>query len=148
MAAETILTIEGNLTADPELRFAASGAAVASFTVASTPRTFDRQANEWRDGEPLFMRVSAWRQLGENVAECLNKGNAVIVTGRLKQRTYETSAGEKRTVIELEADNVGPSLKFATARPVKANRQQPTQQRQQPSGDAWQTPQQPNNPPF
>jgi single-strand DNA-binding protein len=124
MAGETILTIEGNLTNDPELRFAPSGSAVSNFTVASTPRTFDKQSNEWKDGETLFMRVAAWRELGENVAESLVKGMGVIVTGRLKSRSYETKEGEKRTIIEMEADNIGPSLKWATAQVKRAQRGQ------------------------
>lgn len=116
MAGETQITVVGNLTADPELRFTPSGAAVANFTIASTPRTFDRQANEWRDGEPLFLRCSVWRQAAENVAESLTRGARVMATGRLKQRSYETSQGEKRTVIELDVDEVGPSLKYASAK--------------------------------
>ncbi|ROR72957.1 single-stranded DNA-binding protein [Bogoriella caseilytica] len=116
MAGETIITIVGNLTADPELRFTASGAPVASFTVASTPRTFDRQANEFKDGETLFMRCSAWRQLGENVAESLTKGSRVVVQGRLQQRSFETREGERRTVVEMQADEVGASLRNATAK--------------------------------
>lgn len=121
MSNETTLTIIGNLTADPELRFTPSGAAVANFTVASTPRTFDRQANEWKDGETLFMRCSIWREAAENVAESLTRGTRVIVTGRLKSRSYDKD-GEKRTVIELDVDEVGPSLKYATARVTKAER--------------------------
>lgn len=115
MAGETPLTIIGNLTADPELRFTASGAPVANFTVASTPRTFDRQTNEWKDGEALFMRCSIWRDVAENVTESLKKGMRVIVQGNLKQRSYETRDGEKRTVVEMEVDEVGPSLRYATA---------------------------------
>jgi single-strand DNA-binding protein len=121
MAGETIITVVGNLTADPELRFTPSGAAVASFTVASTPRTFDKQSNEWKDGEALFLRCSIWRQAAENVAESLQRGMRVVVTGRLQQRSYETREGEKRTVIEMQVDEVGPSLKYATA---KVNRTQ------------------------
>ena len=116
MAGETVITVVGNLTADPELRFTPSGAAVASFTVASTPRTFDRQTNEWKDGEALFLRCSIWRQAAENVAESLTRGSRVIVSGRLKQRSFETREGEKRTVIELDVDEVGPSLRYATAK--------------------------------
>lgn len=115
MAGETQITVIGNLTADPELRFTPNGAAVANFTVASTPRTFDKQRNEWVDGEALFLRCAAWKQLGENVAESLTKGLQVIVQGRLKSRSYETKEGEKRTSMELEVDAVGPSLQFATA---------------------------------
>lgn len=122
MSGETIITIVGNVTADPELRFTPSGAAVANFTVAATPRVFDKQANEWRDGDALFMRVSAWRQLAENVAESVRKGHRVIVQGKLKQRSYETREGEKRTVVEMEADEVGPSLRYATAKVNKAER--------------------------
>jgi single-strand DNA-binding protein len=121
-AGDTILTIVGNLTADPELRFTPSGAAVANFTVASTPRIMDRQTNEWKDGDPLFMRCSIWREAAENVAESLTRGSRVIVTGRLKQRSYETREGEKRTVVELEVDEIGPSLKYATAKVNKASR--------------------------
>ncbi|MGZ4651476.1 MAG: single-stranded DNA-binding protein [Kineosporiaceae bacterium] len=121
MAGDTVITVVGNLTADPELRFTPSGAAVANFTVASTPRTFDKASNEWKDGEALFLRCSIWRQAAENVAESLQKGMAVIVQGRLKQRSYETKEGEKRTVYELDVDEVGPSLKWATA---KINRTQ------------------------
>ncbi|MBV6758402.1 single-stranded DNA-binding protein [Rhodococcus opacus] len=122
MAGETPLTIIGNLTADPELRFTPAGAAVVNFTVASTPRTFDRQTNEWKDGEALFMRCNLWREAAENVAESLTRGARVIVSGRLGQRSYETREGEKRTVIELEVDEIGPSLRYATARVNKANR--------------------------
>jgi single-strand DNA-binding protein len=122
MAGETVLTIVGNLTADAELRFTPSGAAVASFTVASTPRTLDRQSGEWKDGEPLFMRCSAWRDLAENVGESLTRGMRVIVTGRLRQRSFEAREGEKRTVVELEVDEVGPSLRYATAVVTKAAR--------------------------
>src|ERR1700712_3304811 len=116
MAGETIITVVGNLTADPELRFTPSGAALASFTIASTPRSFDRNTNEWKDGEALFLRCSLWRQAAENVAESLQKGMRVVVTGRLKQRSYDTKEGEKRTVIELEVEEIGPSLKYATAK--------------------------------
>ncbi len=122
MAGDTLITVVGNLTADPELRFTPSGAAVANFTVASTPRTFDRNSNEWKDGEALFLRCSVWRQAAENVAESLHRGTAVIVQGRLKQRSYETKEGEKRTVYELDVEEVGPSLKFATAKVTKASR--------------------------
>jgi single-strand DNA-binding protein len=121
MAGETVITVVGNLTADPELRFTPSGAAVASFTVASTPRTLDRATNEWKDGDALFLRCSVWRQAAENVAESLTRGSRVIVQGRLRQRSYETREGEKRTVVEMEVDEVGPSLRYATA---KVNRTQ------------------------
>ncbi|MBC6449169.1 single-stranded DNA-binding protein [Actinokineospora xionganensis] len=122
MAGDTTITVVGNLTADPELRFTPSGAAVASFTVASTPRTFDKASGEWKDGEALFLRCNIWRQAAENVAESLTRGSRVIVSGRLKQRSYETREGEKRTVIELEVDEVGPSLKYATAKVNKVSR--------------------------
>jgi single-strand DNA-binding protein len=116
MAGDTILTVIGNLTADPELRFTPSGAAVANFTVASTPRTFDRQSNEWKDGETLFLRCSVWREAAENVAESLQKGMRVIVQGRLKSRSYDTKEGERRTVTELDVDEIGPSLRYASAK--------------------------------
>jgi single-strand DNA-binding protein len=122
MAGETVITVVGNVTDDPELRFTPAGAAVANFTVASTPRSFDRQSNEWKDGDTLFLRCSVWRQAAENVAESLHRGNRVIVQGRLRQRSFETREGEKRTVIELEVDEVGPSLKFATAKISKTTR--------------------------
>jgi single-strand DNA-binding protein len=122
MAGETVITVVGNLTDDPELRFTPSGAAVASFTVASTPRTFDRATNEWKDGDALFLRCSIWRQAAENVAESLTKGMRVVVQGRLRQRSYETREGEKRTVVELDVEEVGPSLKYATAKVTKASR--------------------------
>src|SRR5487761_2110706 len=116
MAGETVITVVGNLPAAPELRFTPSGAAVASFTVASTPRTLDRATNEWKDGEALFLRCSIWRQAAENVAESLTRGSRVIVSGRLQQRSYETKEGEKRTVVEVEVDDVGPSLRNASAK--------------------------------
>jgi len=122
MAGETVITVVGNLTADPELRFTPAGAAVANFTVASTPRTFDRQSNEWKDGDALFMRCNIWREAAENVAESLTRGARVVVTGRLRQRSYETREGEKRTVVELEVDEVGPSLRYATAKVNKVSR--------------------------
>ena len=122
MAGDTTITIIGNLTGDPELRFTPSGAAVANFTVASTPRTFDRQSNEWKDGETLFMRCSVWRDAAENVAESLLRGSRVIVSGRLKSRSYETKEGEKRTVIEMEVDEIGPSLRYASAKVTKTQR--------------------------
>ncbi|MFD2027180.1 single-stranded DNA-binding protein [Promicromonospora aerolata] len=122
MAGETVITVIGNLTGDPELRFTPSGAAVANFTVASTPRTFDRQSNEWKDGETLFMRCSIWREAAENVAESLTKGTRVIAQGRLVQRSYETREGEKRTVVELQVDEIGPSLRYATAKVTRAQR--------------------------
>jgi len=121
VAGETVITVVGNLTGDPELRFTPSGAAVASFTVASTPRTLDKATNEWKDGEALFLRCSIWRQAAENVAESLTRGMRVVAQGRLKQRSYETREGEKRTVIELDVEEIGPSLKYASA---KVNRTQ------------------------
>ncbi|MGH3314725.1 MAG: single-stranded DNA-binding protein [Nocardioidaceae bacterium] len=122
MAGETVITIIGNLVDDPELRFTPSGAAVANFRVASTPRTFDRQAGEWKDGETLFLSCSVWRQAAENVAESLQRGMKVIVQGRLKQRSFETREGEKRTVFEIDVDEVGPSLRNATAKVTKTTR--------------------------
>ncbi|GAA1801366.1 single-stranded DNA-binding protein [Planosporangium flavigriseum] len=122
MAGETIITVVGNLTDDPELRFTPSGAAVAKFRVASTPRTLDRATGEWKDGEPLFLACNIWRQAAENVAESLQRGARVIVTGRLRQRSYETREGEKRTVMELEVDEIGPSLRYATAKVQKMSR--------------------------
>ena len=123
MAGETVITVIGNLTADPELRFTQSGAAVANFTVASTPRTFNKNSGEWEDGDALFLRCNIWRQAAENVAESLSRGARVIVSGRLKQRSFETREGEKRTVVELDVDEVGPSLKYATAKVNKVSRQ-------------------------
>ena len=122
MAGETVITLVGNLTNDPELRFTPSGAAVANFTVASTPRTFDRQSNEWKDGETLFMRCAIWREAAENVAESLTRGTRVVVTGRLQSRTFDTKEGEKRTVIEMQVDEIGPSLRYATAKVNKTSR--------------------------
>lgn len=146
MAGETTITVIGNLTNDPELRFTPSGSAVANFTVASTPRTYDRNSNEWKDGETLFLRASVWRESAENVAESLTKGTRVIVTGRLKSRSYETKEGEKRTVIELEVDEIGPSLRYATAKPNKVHRSNDgtTTYAQRPeqaaANDPWATP--------
>ena len=122
MAGETIITVVGNLVDDPELRFTPSGAAVANFRIASTPRTFDKQSNEWKDGDALFLSCSVWRQAAENVAESLQRGMRVVVQGRLKSRQYETREGEKRTVFEIEVEEVGPSLKYATAKVTRANR--------------------------
>jgi single-strand DNA-binding protein len=130
MAGETTLTVIGNLTNDPELRFTPSGSAVANFTIASTPRTYDKNANEWKDGETLFLRASVWREAAENVAESLTKGMRVIASGALKSRSYETKEGEKRTVIEFEIDEIGPSLKYANA---KVNRTQ----RKEGGGGNW-----------
>ena len=122
MAGETIITVIGNLTADPELRFTPSGSAVANFTIASTPRTFDRQTNEFKDGDTLFLRASVWREAAENVAESLTKGMRVVAQGRLKSRSYETKEGEKRNVTELEVDEIGPSLTFASAKVTRTQR--------------------------
>ena len=122
MAGETVITVVGNLTDDPELRFTPSGAAVANFTVASTPRTLNKQTNEWEDGEAMFLRCSVWRQAAENVAESLQKGMRVIVQGRLKSRSYETREGERRTVFEIDVDEIGPALRYATAKVAKAGR--------------------------
>jgi single-strand DNA-binding protein len=120
MAGETIITVVGNLTADPELRYTQNGLAVANFTIASTPRSFDRASGEWKDGEALFLRASVWREFAEHVAGSMTKGSRVIATGRLKQRSYETKEGEKRTSIELEIDEIGPSLRYATAQVTRA----------------------------
>ncbi|QBR92924.1 single-stranded DNA-binding protein [Nocardioides euryhalodurans] len=122
MAGETVITVVGNLVDDPELRFTPSGAAVANFRIASTPRTFDRQTNEWKDGDALFLSCAVWRQAAENVAESLQKGMRVVVQGRLKSRQYETREGEKRTVFEIDVEEVGPSLKYATAKVTRAQR--------------------------
>lgn len=122
MAGETVITVVGNLVDDPELRFTPSGAAVANFRIASTPRTFDKQSNEWKDGDALFLSCSVWRQAAENVAESLQKGMRVVVQGRLKSRQYETREGEKRTVFEIDVEEVGPSLKYATAKVTRAQR--------------------------
>lgn len=123
MAGEPVITVIGNLTADPELRFTASGQAVANFTIAQTPRTFNRQSNEWEDGETLFVRASIWREAAENVAESLTKGMRVVAQGRLKSRTFQTREGENRTNWELDVDEVGPSLRYATAQVTRAPRQ-------------------------
>lgn len=134
MAGETIITVIGNLTSDPELRFTPSGSAVANFTIASTPRTYDKNSNEWKDGETLFLRASVWRDAAENVAESLTKGMRVIASGALKSRSYDTKEGEKRTVIEFEVDEIGPSLKYANA---KVNRTQRGDGNKQASGGNW-----------
>ncbi|MBT2882687.1 single-stranded DNA-binding protein [Streptomyces sp. McG5] len=145
MAGETVITVVGNLVDDPELRFTPSGAAVAKFRVASTPRTFDRQTNEWKDGESLFLTCSVWRQAAENVAESLQRGMRVIVQGRLKQRSYEDREGIKRTVYELDVDEVGASLRNATAKVTKTTgRGGPGGGQQQggggaPADDPWAT---------
>ena len=160
MAGETVITVIGNLTADPELRFTPSGSAVANFTIASTPRTFDRQTNEWKDGEALFLRASVWREAAENVAETLTKGMRVIAQGRLRSRSYDTKEGERRTVMELEVDEIGPSLRFASAKVTRTQRsggggggfggggggfsnapqQSAPQQQQQQQGGGWNAP--------
>lgn len=148
MAGETTITVIGNLTADPELRYTQNGAAVANFTIASTPRTFDRQANEWKDGEALFLRASAWKEVAEHVSQSLTKGSRVIAQGRLKQRSFEKD-GQRRTVIELEVDEIGPSLRYATAQVTRtqggggSRGQQPPhggQPAQESAGDAWGAP--------
>ena len=147
MAGETVITVVGNLTADPELRYTQNGLPVANFTIASTPRHFDKATNEWKDDDALFMRCSIWRDFAENVATSLTKGTRVIATGRLKQRSYEDKEGNKRTVVELEVDEIGPSLRYAQAAVQRVQRDA-SQTRQQPSayqseqGDAWATPQQ------
>jgi single-strand DNA-binding protein len=125
VAGDTTITVVGNLTHDPELRFTPTGAAVASFTVASTPRFLDKASGEWRDGDALFLRCSVWRQAAENVAESLQRGARVIVTGRLKQRSFETKEGQQRTVVEVDVDEVGPSLRYATAKVNKSTRSGP-----------------------
>jgi single-strand DNA-binding protein len=150
MAGETVVTLVGNLVDDPELRFTPSGAAVANFRIASTPRTYDRQTGEWKDGESLFLSCSVWRQAAENVAESLTKGMQVIAQGRLVARSYEDREGNKRTVHELQVDEVGPSLRFATARVERANRQgnggrqqsggQQRQHNAHVNADPWATP--------
>lgn len=152
MAGETVITVVGNLVDDPELRFTPSGAPVANFRIASTPRTFDRQTNEWKDGDALFLSCSVWRQAAENVAESLQRGMRVVVQGRLKSRQYETREGEKRTVFEIDVEEVGPSLKYATAKVTKASRSggggyggggggyAGGGQSQQPADDPWATP--------
>jgi len=147
---DTIITVVGNLTADPELRYTQSGLAVANFTIASTPRVFDRASNEWKDGEALFLRASCWREFAEHVAGSLTKGSRVIATGKLKSRSYETREGEKRTSIELEVDEIGPSLRYATASVTRApggagaggGRAQADEPWGSPSsgGDAWSAP--------
>ncbi|HET9893766.1 MAG TPA: single-stranded DNA-binding protein [Streptosporangiaceae bacterium] len=151
-SGETPITLVGNLTDDPQLKYTPGGQAVANFTVASTPRYFDKNSNEWKNGDPLFLRCNVWRQAAENVAESLVKGTRVIVQGRLKQRSYETKEGEKRTVYEVEVDEVGPSLTFASASVRKTERSYGNgnggshngrQQQQQPADDPWAAP-----PPF
>jgi single-strand DNA-binding protein len=138
MANETTVTIIGNLTADPDLRYTAQGAAVANFSVASTPRTFDKASGEYKDGQPLYMRCNLWRQPAEHAVESLSRGDRVIVTGRLRQRSFETREGDKRTVVELEVDEIGPSLRYATAKVAKAERGS-SKPAGQPGGDPWPT---------
>jgi single-strand DNA-binding protein len=149
VSGDTTITIVGNLTADPELKFIPSGAAVANFTVASTPRNFDKATNDCKYGEPLFMRCSIWREAAENVAESLQRGSRVIVVGRLKQRSYDTEAG-KRTVVELEVEEIGPALKYATAKVAKKNSSgggSPGRSRESlPANDPWSN--QDDDPPF
>jgi len=139
MAGETVITVVGNLTSDPELRYTQTGLAVANFTIASTPRDFDRASNEWKDGESLFLRASVWREFAEHVAGSLTKGTRVVATGRLKQRSYETKEGEKRTSIELEIDEIGPSLKHATAQVTRATSSRGSQSPSEPVSDGWAT---------
>lgn len=138
MPGETIITVVGNLTADPELRYTQNGLPVVNFTVASTPRNFDRQSNEWKDGDALFLRCSAWREFAEHIAGSLTKGMRVIATGRLKQRSYQDREGNNRTAIELEVDEIGPSLRYATAQVTRAAsgdaQRRPSNQS---TGDAW-----------
>lgn len=149
MAGETTITLVGNLVDDPELRFTPAGHAVAKFRVASTPRTFDKQANAWKDGESVFLSVTAWRSLGENCAGSLQRGMRVIVHGALKQRSYEDREGAKRTVYEIEAEDVGPSLKTATAAVTKTNGNQgPARQQQPSSGGGYSAQQQPATDPW
>jgi single-strand DNA-binding protein len=167
MAGETVITVVGNLTADPELRYTQNGLPVANFTIASTPRTFDRQANEWKDGEALFLRASVWREFAEHVAGSLTKGSRVIATGRLRQRSYQDREGQNRTSIELEVDEIGPSLRYATAQVTRAassggngggnfggngggnggsfGGNQPRQQQSAPADEPWATPGSNNN---
>ena len=162
MAGETVITVIGNLTADPELRWTQAGAPVADFTVASTPRAYDRNAGEWRDGDTLFMRCSVWRETAENVAESLRKGMRVIVQGRLTQRSYDTQQGERRTVVELQVDEVGPSLRRARAQVTRvqaASASAPSASasasggaagwgREAPQHDPWGSQSVPSEPPF
>jgi single-strand DNA-binding protein len=135
VSGETIITVVGNLTADPELRYTQSGLAVANFTIASTPRSFDRATNEWKDGEALFLRASVWREFAEHVASSLTKGMRVIAQGELRQRSYETEAGEKRTTFELSVLEIGPSLRYATAQVTRTN----ATTSPAPAADAWPT---------
>ena len=148
MAGETVITVVGNLTADPELRYTQNGLPVANFTIASTPRTYDRQANEWKDGDALFLRASVWREFAEHVAGSLTKGMRVIASGRLRQRSYQDREGNNRTAIELEVDEIGPSLRYATAQVTRAasgggnfgGGQQSRPQQQVQQEEPWATP--------
>ena len=137
MAGETIITVVGNLTSDPELRYTQNGLAVANFTIASTPRTFDRASNDWKDGDALFLRASVWRDFAEHVAGSLTKGSRVVATGRLRQRSYETKEGEKRTSIELEIDDIGPSLRYATAQVTRTSSSRDSGSRGQSAEEPW-----------
>jgi single stranded DNA-binding protein (ssb) len=137
MAGETIITVVGNLTSDPELRYTQNGLAVANFTIASTPRTFDRASNDWKDGDALFLRASVWRDFAEHVAGSLTKGSRVVATGRLRQRSYETKEGEKRTSIELEIDEIGPSLRYATAQVTRTSSSRDSGSRGQVAEEPW-----------
>jgi len=139
MAGETSITVVGNLTADPELRFTPNGAAVATFTIASTPKTFDKQAGEFKDGETLFLRCSVWREAAENVAESLTKGMRVVAQGNLKSRSFETKEGEKRTVMELDVQEIGPSLRWASAKVTRTERKGNTQP-SAPAANSWNAP--------
>jgi single-strand DNA-binding protein len=139
MAGETIITVVGNLTSDPELRYTQNGLAVANFTIASTPRTFDRASNDWKDGDALFLRASVWRDFAEHVAGSLTKGSRVVATGRLRQRSYETKEGEKRTSIELEIDDIGPSLRYATAQVTRTSSSRDSGSRGQSAEEPWAT---------
>lgn len=144
MAGETVITVVGNLTADPELRYTQNGLAVANFTIASTPRTYDRQANEWKDGDALFLRASVWREFAEHVAGSLTKGMRVVAQGRLTQKAYTDKEGNQRTSIELEIDEIGPSLRYATAQVTRAasgtSTPQPVQSASAPAQEPWSTP--------
>ena len=160
MSGETVITIVGNLTADPELRWTQSGSPVASFTIASTPRSFDRQSAEWKDGETLFMRCTAWREMAENIAETLRKGSRTMVRGRLVQRSFETREGDRRTVVELQADEVGVSLRYARAQVTRTGGQQgqpaagsafapaSVEQESSTGSDPWADALMPSDPPF
>ncbi|MFC7942682.1 single-stranded DNA-binding protein [Microbacterium oxydans] len=141
MAGETVITVVGNLTADPELRFTQNGLPVANFTIASTPRIFDRAANEYKDGDALFLRASCWRELAEHVAGSLTKGTRVIAQGRLRQRSYQDREGNQRTAIELEVDEIGPSLRYATAQVARAAKTDAQKTKAQPAAEEqWATP--------